>query len=57
LAAADHPSAMLEEAICAPGPALIHAPIDVNEFVFPMVPPGAANREMMGGEANVDTCV
>ena len=57
LAAGDDPAAMLEEAIGRPGPCLIHAPIDVNEFVFPMVPPGAANRDMVGGEANVDTCV
>lgn len=57
LAAAEDPSAVLEQAIGCPGPCLIHAPIDVNEFVFPMVPPGAANREMVGGEANVDTCV
>jgi len=56
LAAGSDPAATLEEAICCPGPCLIHAPIDVNEFVFPMVPPGAANRDMMGGEANVDTC-
>jgi len=56
LAASDDPAATLEEAICRPGPCLIHAPIDVNEFVFPMVPPGAANRDMVGGEANVDTC-
>lgn len=57
LAGDGDPSTVLEEAICCPGPCLIHAPIDVNEFVFPMVPPGAANREMVGGEANVDTCV
>lgn len=57
LAAGNDPAATLEEAIRCPGPCLIHAPIDVNEFVFPMVPPGAANRDMMGGEANVDTCV
>jgi acetolactate synthase-1/2/3 large subunit len=57
LAGDGDPSTVLEEAICCPGPCLIHAPIDVNEFVFPIVPPGAANREMVGGEANVDTCV
>ncbi|HIC1043697.1 TPA: hypothetical protein ACWZ62_004833, partial [Escherichia coli] len=31
-----------------PGPCLIHAMIDINEKVFPMVPPGAANIEMIG---------
>jgi acetolactate synthase-1/2/3 large subunit len=56
LAASAEPLALLEEAITRPGPCLIHARIDVNEFVFPMVPPGAANRDMLEGEANVDTC-
>jgi acetolactate synthase-1/2/3 large subunit len=56
LAASAAPLAMLEEAVTRPGPCLIHALIDVNEFVFPIVPPGAANREMLGGKANVDTC-
>ncbi len=56
LAASADPLAMLEEAMTRPGPCLIHALIDVSEFVFPIVPPGAANREMIGGEANVDTC-
>lgn len=35
------------------GPCLIHVPIDVNEKVYPMVPPGAANKEMIGGDCNV----
>jgi acetolactate synthase-1/2/3 large subunit len=30
------------------GPALVNIPIDRNEDVFPMVPPGAANSEMLG---------
>jgi len=42
--------AMLIEALNTPGPVLIHVPIDVNAKVYPMVPPGAANREMIGGE-------
>jgi acetolactate synthase I/II/III large subunit len=36
-----------------PGPALINVPIAAEEKVFPMVPPGAANREMIGGENHV----
>jgi acetolactate synthase I/II/III large subunit len=56
LAAGDEPLALLEQAVKRPGPCLIHAPIDVSEFVFPMVPPGAANRDMLGGKTNVDTC-
>ena len=41
------PSAALEEAFASPGPALIHARVDREAMVFPMVPPGAANREML----------
>jgi len=55
LAGSAAPHAVLEHAITRPGPCLIHAPIDVREFVFPIVPPGAANREMLGGENHVDT--
>ena len=39
----------LAEALNAPGPCLIHATIDREQFVYPMVPPGAANTEMIGG--------
>jgi acetolactate synthase-1/2/3 large subunit len=35
---------MLDE----PGPCLIDVPVDYAENVFPMVPPGKANREMIG---------
>ncbi|WP_191091514.1 acetolactate synthase large subunit [Affinibrenneria salicis] len=42
------PRAALAEALSQRGPALIHALIDVNEKVYPMVPPGAANTEMIG---------
>jgi hypothetical protein len=28
---------------------LIHASIDMNEQVLPMVAPGAANKDMIGG--------
>ena len=47
LGATDDPAGLLAEALAAPGPCLIHAPIDVNEKVYPMVPPGAANRDMV----------
>ena len=57
LAASAEPIAMLKEAITRPGPCLIHARIDVSEFVFPIVPPGAANRDMLGGKTNVNTCI
>lgn len=42
------PVAALQDAIARPGPCLIHASIDVEQKVYPMVPPGAANREMIG---------
>ena len=45
---ATNPRAALMEAIKRPGPCLIHASIDVEQKVYPMVPPGAANHEMIG---------
>ena len=45
---AANPCAALMEAISRPGPCLIHASIDAGQKVFPMVPPGAANHEMIG---------
>jgi acetolactate synthase-1/2/3 large subunit len=50
LAAAPDPSSTLAYALSTPGPCLIHAPIDAQEKVYPMVPPGAANKDMIGGE-------
>jgi acetolactate synthase-1/2/3 large subunit len=47
LDAAAEPAAALAAALCQPGPALIHATIDVAEQVLPMVPPGAANTAMI----------
>jgi acetolactate synthase-1/2/3 large subunit len=32
------------------GPCVINLPIHEQEMVFPMVPPGGANREMIGGQ-------
>ena len=40
--------AALQGAISRPGPALIHVRIDPEQKVYPMVPPGAANTEMVG---------
>ena len=48
LSEAEDPKAALAAALKKPGPCLIHARIDINEKVYPMVPPGAANREMIG---------
>ncbi len=52
LAGAQDPDAVLREALSHKGPALIHVPVDRDEKVWPMVPPGAANRTMLGGENN-----
>ena len=43
------PLRILATAIREPGPCLINVPIDIDEDVYPMVPPGAANRTMIGG--------
>lgn len=40
---------LLGDALLAPGPCLINVPIDKDEEVYPMVPPGAANSAMIGG--------
>ncbi len=42
------PYAELHAIINQPGPALIHVDIDPNEQVYPIVPPGAGNTEMIG---------
>ncbi|MBZ4346170.1 hypothetical protein LAN15_23865, partial [Mycobacterium tuberculosis] len=45
------PQAALQAIIDRPGPALIHVRIDARQNVYPMVPPGAANTEMVGESA------
>ncbi len=44
------PQAALAREMATPGPCLIHASIDVEEHVYPMVPPGAANKDMITGK-------
>ena len=44
-----NPLAALATALSTRGPMLIHASIAMHEQVLPMVPPGAANKEMIGG--------
>ena len=46
---AAQPRVALADALNTPGPCLIHASIDMHEKVYPMVPPGASNKEMIGG--------
>ncbi len=53
LADAADPSALLYDAITDPAPCVIDAPIRAEENVFPMVPPGAANKDTIGGEVHV----
>ena len=46
---ATDPIAALGKALNSRGPVLIHARIDMREQVLPMVAPGAANKDMIGG--------
>ena len=43
----EHPREALHSALGKPGPLLLHASIERAEYVFPMVPPGAGNTEMI----------
>jgi acetolactate synthase-1/2/3 large subunit len=53
LSEAEDPASSLRQAIEQPGPVLIHVPIESDARVYPMVPPGGANRDMIRGEQNV----
>lgn len=48
LAVSTSPEADLRDALTRPGPALIHLPLAVTDKVYPVVPPGAANTNMIG---------
>ena len=52
LGTAKNPRKSLSEALQQKGPCLIHAPIQPDARVYPMVPPGAANRDMIQGETH-----
>lgn len=41
---------IFEQVLSQPGPCVINVPIHQTENVVPIVPPGAANHEMIGGE-------
>lgn len=43
-----NPAKALQQALLQRGPCLIHASVDVAQHVLPMVPPGAANIDMIG---------
>lgn len=49
LAGTTDPGDMLAHALVGPGPALVNVPIAAEENVYPMVPPGAPNRDMIDG--------
>jgi acetolactate synthase-1/2/3 large subunit len=42
------PLEILERALREPGPCLINVPVESGHNVYPMVPPGAANLQMIG---------
>jgi acetolactate synthase I/II/III large subunit len=42
----------LSEALSSPGPSIIDIPIDETRNVLPIVPPGAANCDMIGGKTH-----
>lgn len=44
----DDPEEVLRRYLQSRGPCLINAPIHLREQVFPIVPPGAANRDLIG---------
>lgn len=44
----------LDEVLATPGPALVNVPIPATANVLPMVPPGAANRDMI--ERTLQVC-
>lgn len=52
LAQSGDPARSLAQALRRPGPVLIRAAIDAREQVLPMVPPGAANKDMIGDDCH-----
>ena len=52
---ASDPREALAAALATPGPCLVDVPIAREQNVYPMVPPGAANRDMLiAGESHAD---
>lgn len=50
LGTVENPEEALREALLEHGPCVINIPIHEDEMVYPMVPPGGANTDMIGGE-------
>ncbi len=51
LAKSREPLADLERALKREGPCLVRVPVQAQDNVYPMVAPGGANTDMIGGEA------
>jgi acetolactate synthase-1/2/3 large subunit len=49
LGISESPTDDLRDALERAGPCVINLPINEQEMVFPMVPPGGANKDMIGG--------
>jgi len=43
----------IHDIINTPGPCIVDVPVECEEYVFPIVPPGAANREMISREESL----
>jgi acetolactate synthase-1/2/3 large subunit len=48
------PRDTLARMLATPGPCLINVPIAAETNVYPMVPPGGANRDMIDGGCHAD---
>lgn len=48
LATSADPETALRDALTKPGPILIHLLLDVRDKIYPIVPPGSANTNMIG---------
>ncbi len=57
LDASEHPLRDLADALRAPGPCLIRVTVPAEANVYPMVPPGADNLQMIGGEPETDAAM
>ena len=56
LGATTEPLAALARSLGEPGPCLVNVPIAAEANVYPMVPPGAANRNMIDGGNHAQSC-
>lgn len=57
LAGCEDPVAAMRGILATPGPCVIDVPVHFAEKVLPMVPPGGANHEMIGHEAEEEELI